>query len=76
MNVTNILETVHYVVDHSGQRTSVILDLESWETLLRFIEERIEDSNLAELMNVVKDDDTLTGEEALSAYQALIVKAS
>jgi hypothetical protein len=74
MNVTHILENAQYVVDQQGQQTGVLLDLESWDTLRKLIEELIEDERLGALMAAVEDDEKLQGEDALSAYQAYLAQ--
>lgn len=33
-----VLKSVQFVVDDAGQRTAVLLDIQTWETLLNWIE--------------------------------------
>lgn len=75
MNVNHILETAQYVVDQQGQQTGVLLDLESWDTLRKLIEELAEDERLGALMAAVEDDEKLEGADALSAYEAYLAEA-
>ena len=53
MSVIDILETAQYVVDTHGQQTAVLLDLPTWRTLQRLLEELLEDERLGELMATV-----------------------
>ncbi|MCB0117285.1 MAG: hypothetical protein R2873_18010 [Caldilineaceae bacterium] len=75
MSVAHILETAQYVVDQQGQQTGVLLDLESWDTLRKLIEELAEDERLGALLAAVKDDEKLEGADALSAYEAYLAEA-
>lgn len=75
MNVIDILDTAHYVVDKHGKQTAVLLDLNSWDVLRRLIEELIEDEKLGQLMAAVANDETLEGELARQAYQTYLAEA-
>lgn len=76
MDVLDILETAQYVVDSRGKRTGVLLDLPAWQTLQHLVEELVEDERLAELLAALEDEDKLTGEEALAAYNAYLTEDS
>ncbi len=43
--VTKVLRSVQFVVGQDGQRTGVLLDMASWETLLDWLED-VEDRTL------------------------------
>ena len=72
MSTIEILDSAQYVIDKDGHRTAVLLDLPSWETLRQILLELMEDEILGELMTAVKDDEKLSDEAALEAYQAYL----
>lgn len=72
MSVIDILETAQYVVDKRGQQTAVLLDLPTWRTLQRLLEELLEDERLGELMAAVQEDEKLEGEAAQEVYRAYL----
>jgi hypothetical protein len=39
MGVTELLQSVQFVVDHEGKRKAVQVDLETWEELLDLLED-------------------------------------
>lgn len=75
MKASDILDTAQYVVDKHGKQTAVLLDLNSWDTLRRLIEELVEDERLGQLMIAVENDDKLEGEEAHATYQRYLTEA-
>lgn len=75
MTITEILESVHYVVDKQGRKTAVQFDLSAWEQLQPLMEELIEESRLGQLMEEVADDEQLGEAEALEAYKKYLAEA-
>jgi len=73
MSLTEIFETVQYVVDNQGRQTAVQLDIAAWEALRAIIEE-IEDERLGQLMIEVENDERLEGEAAHQAYQEYLAE--
>jgi predicted DNA-binding ribbon-helix-helix protein len=71
MSLTEIYESVKYVVDSQGKHKAVQLDIAAWESLREILEE-IEDERLGQLMREVKDDERLEGDAAQQAYQAYV----
>lgn len=69
MSSVDILDTAQYVIDKHGRQTGVLLDLSSWESLRRLLEELAEDERLGELMAAVQEDERLEGEATREAYQ-------
>ena len=45
MTVAEVLQSAHFVVDHEGKPTAVVLDIAVWEALLSALED-IEDDEL------------------------------
>jgi accessory colonization factor AcfC len=45
MTVTDVLKSAHFVVDHAGNPTAVVLDIAVWEAFLAALED-VEDSEL------------------------------
>ena len=45
MTVTEVLKSAHFVVDHEGNPTAVVLDIAVWDSFLSALEE-VEDSEL------------------------------
>ncbi len=45
--VTDILKSVHFLVDQEGRPTAAVLDIEAWEEFLSLLEE-LEDIQLTE----------------------------
>jgi hypothetical protein len=39
MSETNLLQSVHYVVDSDGHKSAVLVDLEVWEQILTLLED-------------------------------------
>lgn len=72
MQVQEILETAQFVVDQRGQRTAVLLDLQTWYALQQLMEEMLEDENLGKLMTAVQEDEKFTGNAAQEAYIAYL----
>ena len=75
MHVIDILNTAQFVVDKHGNQTAVFLDLNSWDTLRKILEELIEDESLGQLMIAVENDEKLEGETAQNAYQVYLTEA-
>ena len=75
MSITDILDSVQYVVDKQGRQTAVQLDLATWKMLQLLLEDIAEDERLGQLMDEVKDDERLEGETAYEAYQAYLIEA-
>lgn len=75
IDTIEMLDTAQYVVDQNGRQTAVILDLESWHTLRRLLEELVEDANLGELMTAVENDEKFDSEAAHEIYQAYLKEA-
>ena len=73
MSLTEIIDSVQYVVDHQGRQTAVQLDIEAWESLRAILEE-IEDERLGQLMQEVENDERLEGEAALQAYERYLAE--
>ena len=46
MAIREVLESARFVVDHKGHRTGVLLDIQTWETLLNWVE-TIADTKIA-----------------------------
>ena len=45
MTVTEVLQSAHFVVDHEGKPTAVVLDIAVWDAFLSALED-IEDNEL------------------------------
>lgn len=45
MTITEVLKSAHFVVDHEGNPTAVVLDIAVWDSFLSALEE-VEDSEL------------------------------
>jgi len=45
MNVTEVLQSAHFVVDHDGKPTAVVLDIAVWDAFLSALED-VEDDTL------------------------------
>lgn len=65
MSVTEILESVQYVIDKQGQQTAVLFDMTTWDTLRQLLEDledmleietaRQENEKTVSWMNVVAE---------------------
>ena len=75
MTITEILESVQYVVDSEGRKTAVQFNLSAWETLRPLLEELIEDGRLGKLIEEVADDESLDAAAAQKLYQDYLTKA-
>ena len=45
MTITEVLQSAHFVVDHDGKPTAVVLDIEVWDAFLSALED-VEDDAL------------------------------
>jgi hypothetical protein len=45
MTITEVLQSAHFVVDHKGKPTAVVLDIAVWDALLSTLED-IEDNEI------------------------------
>lgn len=71
MSVTEILDSVQFVVDKQGQQTAVLLDLEVWEALRQLLE-NLED--MAELEAAQQENEkTIAWANVVAEYQAAYV---
>ena len=68
MGITDILDSVQYVVDGKGQQTAVQLDLNAWKALQQLLEtmEDMADIEQARLEN----DDLFDWEDIVSEYKS------
>ncbi len=46
MTVAEALQSVQFVVDNQGKRNAILLDIQAWETLIKWIED-VTDTNIA-----------------------------
>ncbi len=76
MSVTEILDSVQYVVNQKGQQVAVQLDLFTWKALRHLLDELIEDENLARLMAEVETEEHLEGQNAWQTYQTYLAEAT
>ncbi|VAW36740.1 hypothetical protein MNBD_CHLOROFLEXI01-1394 [hydrothermal vent metagenome] len=75
ITITEVLESVQYIIDDHRRKTAVQFDLSGWEALLPLIEEVLKDGRLAELIADVADDERLEESEAQKAYQTYLAEA-
>jgi len=68
MSITEILESVQYVVNNQGQQTAVQLDLSAWEALRQLLED-LEDAADIEQARQEKDE-LFDWEQVVAEYQA------
>lgn len=47
MELTKLLQSVHYVTDASGKRQSVLLDLPAWEALINHLKQSASETDIA-----------------------------
>ncbi len=76
MSVTEILDSVQYVVNQKGQQIAVQLDLLTWKALRHLLTELIEDENLARFMAEIETEEHLEGPAAWQTYQTYLAEAS
>ena len=62
MTVTELLNVVQFVVDQTGERKAVLLDLAVWEALIETLEDQEDAAELEELREA--DEETISWEEA------------
>ena len=68
MTITEILESVQYVVDSQGKRTAVLFDMPAWETLRQLIEDW-EDAAIIQKASQEKDE-VFAWEQVVAEHQA------
>ena len=66
MSIDEMMNAVQYVVDNDGKQTAVLLDLNTWKSLQLLLEDIAEDERLGRLMAEVENEESLSGEAALS----------
>lgn len=76
MSVTEILNSVQYVVNQKGQQVAVQLELSTWKTLRHLLEEMVEDEHLARLIAEVEAEEHLEGQNAWQTYQTYLAEAT
>lgn len=74
MSVIDVLQTAQYVLDKHGEKTAILLDLSTWHTLQRLLEELAEDERLDALMTAVQENEKLEGEAAREAYKGYLLE--
>jgi hypothetical protein len=67
MGVTELLQSVQFVVDHEGKRKAVQVDLETWEELLDLLED-LEDAAEMEQTRY-EDDELIPWEQVVADYR-------
>lgn len=75
MSISEILDSVQFVVDKKGQQTAVQLDLDTWILVRHLLEEIAEDEALVHLL-AEADDEYFTEENAWETYQSFLAEAS
>lgn len=54
MTVVDALKSAQFVIDHDGQRTAVVLPMQSWRSLLDWIEDLADARVAAEALSVLQ----------------------
>lgn len=54
MTVVEALKSAQFVVDHSGHRTAVLLTMQSWQSLLHWIEDVADSQDAAEVLTALQ----------------------
>ncbi len=54
MTVIEALKSAQFVIDHNGQRTSVVLPMQSWRSLLDWLEDLADAQNAAEALSALQ----------------------
>ncbi len=75
MSISEILDSVQFVVDKKGQQTAVQLDLDTWILVRHLLEEIAEDEALVHLL-AEADDEYFAEENAWETYQSFLAEAS
>lgn len=75
MSISEILDSVQFVVDKKGQQTAVQIDLDTWALVRHLLEELAEDEALGNLLTEAKAD-YLEGETAWENYQTYLAESS
>ncbi len=55
MTMLEALESAQFVVNHQGQRTGVLLTLESWEMLVQLVEDAADAKTAANALSELND---------------------
>lgn len=64
MTITELLQSVQYVVDSEGRQTAVQFDISAWEVLRQFIEDK---EDIADIQQARQEDDTVFSWEQVVA---------
>ncbi|MCZ7669155.1 MAG: hypothetical protein M5U34_19180 [Chloroflexi bacterium] len=56
MTITDLLQSVQYVVDSEGRQTAVQFDMSVWEALRQFIEDK---EDIADIQQARQEDDAV-----------------
>ena len=75
MSISEILDSVQFVVDKRGQQTAVQIDLDTWALVRHLLEEMAEDAALAHLL-AEAEGEYLAEENAWETYQTYLAEAS
>jgi hypothetical protein len=67
MGVTELLQSVQFVVDHEGKRKAVQVDLETWEELLDLLEDLEDAAEMEQARD--EDDELIPWEQVVADYQ-------
>ena len=67
MSITELLKTAQFVVDGSGNRKAVQLDLPVWEELLTLLEDLEDTGEIEQLQQ--EDDELIPWEQVVSDYK-------
>ena len=54
MTVVDVLKSAQFVVDNKGQQTAVLLDIESWQALVDWIEDLVDVKIASEALSELK----------------------
>ena len=54
MTVVEALKSAQYVIDHNGRRTAVLLTMQSWQSLLDWIEDLADAQTAAETLTALQ----------------------
>lgn len=54
MTVVEALKSAQFVIDHDGQRTAVVLPMQSWRSLLDWIEDLVDAQGAAEALTALQ----------------------
>jgi hypothetical protein len=68
MSVTELLQSVQFVVDHEGKRKAVQVDLQTWEELLGLLEDMEDAADMEQARH--EDDKLIPWEQVKTDYKA------